>query len=166
MMYDFPSLDGDLQQPRKGTLPVLPVRQHRKVRVPLRGFFVFNTMKKTTNRKPFRVDRISQKASRFEATKMLSDNDLASLISRKKDGFLHSAEWRALRQSVISHYGGACMCCKRVPDRGVNVDHIKPRKTHPHLSLSFENLQILCGRCNKQKGNKHSTDYRGTGHPA
>jgi 5-methylcytosine-specific restriction endonuclease McrA len=44
--------------------------------------------------------------------------------------------------------------------RKVNVDHIKPRKYFPELALCFDNLQVLCSRCNKEKGNKTATDYR------
>lgn len=56
------------------------------------------------------------------------------------------------------------MCCGFVPGKGqcINVDHIKPRLHHPHLALEFSNLQVLCPRCNKAKGNKHETDYRPT----
>ena len=56
------------------------------------------------------------------------------------------------------------MCCGKTPFDGVlmNVDHIKPRKTHPQLALEFDNLQVLCNICNKDKGNKHTTDYRPT----
>ena len=56
------------------------------------------------------------------------------------------------------------MMCGRSPKthRGVvaNVDHIKPRSKYPELSLVFDNLQVLCGACNKGKGNKYQTDYR------
>jgi 5-methylcytosine-specific restriction endonuclease McrA len=45
---------------------------------------------------------------------------------------------------------------------GINshVDHIKPRKTHPHLALDFDNLQILCEDDNHGKANWDSTDWR------
>ena len=42
----------------------------------------------------------------------------------------------------------------------MNVDHIRPRKTHPELALAFENLQVLCGLCNKGKGNWCDDDMR------
>ena len=42
----------------------------------------------------------------------------------------------------------------------INVDHIKPRKTHPHLALEPSNLQVLCNECNLGKGNKFKTDWR------
>jgi 5-methylcytosine-specific restriction endonuclease McrA len=106
------------------------------------------------------VDKRAKKAARLMAISKLSINELAENIKKASGGFLQTPEWKALRQKVIQHYGGKCMCCGKVPDRGVNVDHIKPRKTHPHLSLEFDNLQVLCSRCNKRKGNRHETDYR------
>lgn len=42
----------------------------------------------------------------------------------------------------------------------MNVDHIKPRKTHPHLALDPSNLQVLCDVCNHGKGNWDKTDWR------
>mgnify|MGYP000399620017 CR=1 FL=1 len=110
--------------------------------------------------KPFYGDRRTKRMSRLMAIEGKSPNEIAAQIKRAGDSLLQSPEWKALRQRVISHYGGRCMCCGRVPQRGINVDHIKPRKTHPHLALEFDNLQLLCGRCNRRKGNKHETDYR------
>jgi 5-methylcytosine-specific restriction endonuclease McrA len=51
-----------------------------------------------------------------------------------------------------------CGCTPKDPTK-TNVDHIKPRRRYPELALEFSNLQILCNRCNKQKGNKVA-DYR------
>lgn len=91
-----------------------------------------------------------------------SSNEIAKAIKTGADGFLQSPEWKALRSRVIAAYGSKCMKCKVIPRsrRSVNVDHIKPRKFHPELALDFDNMQVLCGRCNKEKGNKHMTDYR------
>ena len=36
-----------------------------------------------------------------------------------------------------------------------NIDHIKPRKFFPELALDILNLQLLCAKCNKRKGNKY-----------
>lgn len=92
----------------------------------------------------------------------MTNNEIAAL-HRKQHGFLFSPEWRTLRLRVIEEYGPRCMKCGTIPDKriNINVDHIKPRKLFPHLSLEFSNLQILCSDCNKAKGNKHFTDYRG-----
>ena len=76
--------------------------------------------------------------------------------------FLSSPEWRRLRMQALKKYGPVCMCCGASPKTGavVNVDHIKPRKLFPELSLDINNLQILCGACNHGKGNWDMTDWR------
>jgi 5-methylcytosine-specific restriction endonuclease McrA len=77
--------------------------------------------------------------------------------------FLDTWEWAKVRYQILVKYKDRpCMACGRGPKQGVwlNVDHIKPRKTHPHLSLDLDNLQILCEDCNKGKGNWDRTDWR------
>jgi hypothetical protein len=76
--------------------------------------------------------------------------------------FLNSYGWKKLRMEAIIKYGRKCACCGATPESGaiMNVDHIKPRKTHPHLALDINNLQILCSDCNHGKGNWDSTDWR------
>jgi 5-methylcytosine-specific restriction endonuclease McrA len=79
------------------------------------------------------------------------------------DPFLSSYEWRKLRMVVIKKRGARCECCGASPQDGktqINVDHIKPRKTHPELALTDSNLQVLCGVCNHGKGNWDDTDWR------
>lgn len=89
-------------------------------------------------------------------------NEIAKRLRKSGNSLLESLEWKAMRRRVIDTYGRQCMRCKSTPKnpKHTNVDHIKPRKTHPELSLEFSNLQVLCCRCNKLKGNKHGTDYR------
>ena len=84
--------------------------------------------------------------------------------NRAKFEFLESYAWRKLRMRVLLQHGPRCMCCGATPKDGavMNVDHIKPRLTHPELALDFENLQILCGECNHGKGNWDTTDWRNT----
>lgn len=80
--------------------------------------------------------------------------------------FLETYEWRKLRMQTLLRYGPRCMCCGATPQTGavMNVDHIKPRLTHPELALDPENLQILCNACNHGKGNWDTTDWRPTRH--
>lgn len=91
----------------------------------------------------------------------MSDNDVAVAIKKSSNGFLRSQAWRDLRLLAIQRYGLICMCCGRENSRRfpINVDHVKPRKHFPELALDIENLQVLCGPCNKRKGNK-TIDYR------
>jgi hypothetical protein len=77
--------------------------------------------------------------------------------------FLKSYEWRILRMEAIVKHGNRCQCCGASPADGItviNVDHIKPRKTHPELALVLDNLQILCSVCNHGKSNWDTTDWR------
>jgi|SRR6266508_6323859 5-methylcytosine-specific restriction endonuclease McrA len=77
--------------------------------------------------------------------------------------FLQTYEWARVRYQVLHKYRDKpCMACARWPKQGVwlNVDHIKPHKTHLHLSLDINNLLILCHECNRGKGNWDNTDWR------
>lgn len=88
----------------------------------------------------------------------MTDAEVAVALEPSRDSFLCSAEWRAMRDRVIAKHGAKCMRCGSLKE--INVDHVKCRLHFPELALDFENLQVLCGPCNKAKGNKHSTDYR------
>lgn len=79
--------------------------------------------------------------------------------------FLKTAEWKRARYDALKRSDGRCELCGRnkhqlPPGEYLNVDHIKPRKTHPHLALESKNFQILCHPCNEGKGNRDSTDWR------
>lgn len=76
--------------------------------------------------------------------------------------FLSTYEWRKLRLQALMKYGSRCQCCGATPQSGaiMNVDHIKPRKTHPELALVLDNLQVLCSECNHGKGNWTDHDFR------
>ena len=76
--------------------------------------------------------------------------------------FLNTPAWRKIRMAALVKYGARCQCCGASRKDGIkiNVDHIKPRKTHPELALEFDNLQVLCEPCNHGKGNLDTTDWR------
>ncbi|EKS8373185.1 HNH endonuclease [Bacillus thuringiensis] len=74
--------------------------------------------------------------------------------------FYKSNEWRTLRLKVIQRAKYECEHCKQkgkvttrdtLDKRGrkmkMDVNHIKPVKTHPHLALGLDNLEYLCVRC-------------------
>jgi len=91
----------------------------------------------------------------------MTDAELVEHLRANCDMFLISDAWRALRQEAIKKYGAVCLRCgksatKRSP---INIDHVKPRKYYPELALDINNLQPLCARCNKWKGNK-TIDFR------
>lgn len=94
--------------------------------------------------------------------KMTAKRPKRSDVYVASDAFLSSYEWRKLRMEALIKYGRKCMCCGATPETGavMNVDHIKPRKLYPELSLKINNLQILCHDCNHGKGNWNETDWR------
>ncbi|WP_153123264.1 HNH endonuclease [Peribacillus tepidiphilus] len=74
--------------------------------------------------------------------------------------FYKSKEWRELRQKAIKRDKYECQHCKRkgkVTTRKtlnkygkptkMEVNHIKPVRTHPHLALELDNLEYLCIDC-------------------
>lgn len=82
----------------------------------------------------------------------------------KRGGFYSSWEWKAARYEALKMHGRRCQCCGWRPgdtEHGhLVVDHIKPRSKHPELSLSVENLQVMCNDCNMGKSNIWEDDFR------
>lgn len=75
----------------------------------------------------------------------------------KLGGFYNSREWRECRRAYISHVGGLCERCKA---KGIiqagRVVHHKVRLTaenytRPEISLSFQNLELLCQSCHEEE---------------
>ena len=109
-------------------------------------------------------ERKKARRSLLEAGLKKSANEIAYHIKGTGSGLLASPEWKTLRRKVIQKYGAKCEKCSAIPTdpKKVHVDHIKPRKYFPELSMEESNLQVLCARCNKIKGNIDWTDYRVT----
>lgn len=57
--------------------------------------------------------------------------------------------WKALRKLALERDGYRCVKCGE--RRRLEVDHIKPVRTHPELSFVLSNLQTMCGRHHAQK---------------
>jgi 5-methylcytosine-specific restriction endonuclease McrA len=62
---------------------------------------------------------------------------------------IRSARWPALRLQALRRDGWRCVQCG---GRGrLEVDHVKPVRTHPALGFTLENLQSLCAACHTRK---------------
>lgn len=109
-----------------------------------------------------KLKRRAMKLSWALRASSMTDNEVADELRKTADPFLYTDAWRKLRKEAVARYGLVCCKCGRENSRRfpINMDHIKPRKYFPELALDIENLQPLCGLCNKSKGNKHQTDYR------
>jgi ATP adenylyltransferase len=65
----------------------------------------------------------------------------------------------SLRFKLLKEAGGRCALCGATKnDRPLDIDHIKPRSRKG--KNEEENLQVLCSKCNRSKGNKDETDFR------
>jgi ATP adenylyltransferase len=65
----------------------------------------------------------------------------------------------SLRYRVLKESGGRCALCGATSkERPLDVDHIIPRSLKGQTV--YENLQVLCSKCNRSKRNKDATDFR------
>lgn len=97
--------------------------------------------------------------SRKEWKKKRREKPKRDLLHAQGDDFYLSKPWLKMRIKCFAVYGRKCMSCDRL-DGEMHIDHIKPRSKFPELSLTFDNLQVLCRDCNMAKWNYHATDYR------
>lgn len=58
--------------------------------------------------------------------------------------------WHTLRMAVLERDGFRCRKCGARGCR-LEIDHIKPVRTHPKLAYEPDNLQALCTRCHTRK---------------
>jgi 5-methylcytosine-specific restriction endonuclease McrA len=74
-------------------------------------------------------------------------------VKRGGDPFYSSAAWRALRRRALVIAGHHCAWCGAdVRARGASrVDHIRPRREAPALSLVLANLRVLCTVCDARR---------------
>lgn len=57
--------------------------------------------------------------------------------------------WKTLRMAILERDGFRCRSCGC--GGRLEVDHIKPVRTHPDLSYEPSNLQALCPSCHTRK---------------
>lgn len=81
---------------------------------------------------------------------------------KKDPDFYKTNAWRQLRYLALKNTDGRCSCCGASQKEGIvlHVDHVLPRYKRPDLSLSLDNLQVLCEDCNLGKGGWDDTDWR------
>ncbi|CAM5476370.1 HNH endonuclease [Frigidibacter albus] len=69
--------------------------------------------------------------------------------SRHGASIYRTPQWKALRFMARRRDGFACVQCGK---KGrIEVDHVKPIRTHPALALDLGNLQCLCIACHSRK---------------
>lgn len=61
-----------------------------------------------------------------------------------------SRRWQVLRVQILERDGFACVDCGNTLAR-LEVDHIKPVRTHPELAYDPANLATRCSHCHTRK---------------
>lgn len=62
---------------------------------------------------------------------------------------IDKGRWSATRAAAILRDGHRCVKCGSTEK--LEVDHIEPLHTHPHLAYEVSNTQTLCHRCHAAK---------------
>ena len=57
--------------------------------------------------------------------------------------------WQVLRMAILERDGFRCRHCGK--HGRLEIDHVRPVRTHPELSYDPANLQALCGPCHTRK---------------
>ena len=76
-------------------------------------------------------------------------------MSVRRDHHRHSKRvtstkrWQVLRHQILERDRFRCKSCGC--GGRLEVDHIKPVRTHPELSYEPRNLQVLCQSCHSRK---------------
>lgn len=69
----------------------------------------------------------------------------------ESDGFYKTERWKKL----AAYYRRVHPVCEECDEAASDItDHIKPRKTHPELSLEWDNFRALCRACHNRVGAK------------
>lgn len=106
----------------------------------------------------YNLPPLGKKTYREWLVKTWEKNDHPILKRNVDDNFYFSSNWLSIRRLVLKKYGKICMKCSSKDF--IAVDHIKPRSLYPELELDFNNLQVLCIRCNSSKSNIKIFDLR------
>ena len=71
--------------------------------------------------------------------------------AEKGKKFYYTPEWEKCRDEFLD--GREKVCCKCGSTDRICVDHILPLRRFPKYKFFHENFQLLCGLCNRDKGN-------------
>ncbi len=75
--------------------------------------------------------------------------ELKTEFQRHSKRVTSTRRWQVLRMATLERDGYRCVICGA---RGrLDVDHVKPVRTHPELGFDPDNVQSLCTTCHTRK---------------
>lgn len=77
-------------------------------------------------------------------------------VAGKKHPRWKGGKWLYWRKKCLERDDYTCVVCGLRDEEIMDVDHIKPKGTHPELRLEITNLQTMCPNCHKRKSNRES----------
>ncbi|MDX2255226.1 MAG: HNH endonuclease signature motif containing protein [Pseudanabaenaceae cyanobacterium bins.39] len=95
----------------------------------------------------------------------LTETDFANYQEYAHWRYIHSSfesgTTEASKQWVLENSGAHCPICEAKYDweNSRTIDHKLPRSKYPWLSMSFENLWVICKECNREKSDKDWYEY-------
>lgn len=153
LAYDFLSQDESqllYYEKRIKAMPMRVLRNHGVISSD--KDLVWLNVKKMTLEQKARIKMICEKKLQdYIAKRGLSIWDYRLLDS---DPVPDSLYYRVLKESD----GRCALCGATNRERPLQVDHIKPRSKGG--KTEYDNLQVLCSKCNQAKSNKDRTDFR------
>lgn len=63
------------------------------------------------------------------------------------------SDYKDWRQDLIDRIGNFCSYCNMVLNDSPQVEHVAPKSTNPALTLTWSNMLLACGPCNRAKSN-------------
>lgn len=58
-----------------------------------------------------------------------------------------------VRRQLIDDQRGKCYLCERKAGTEFEIDHVRSQNQYPDERLNWSNLLLICGYCNRKKGN-------------
>jgi ATP adenylyltransferase len=133
--------------------PKITLRKHGIIECKKRGYFTLNMNLKGVSE--VELDELIN----------LCDQKIQDYIDKYK-GIIGDYRYnpddlssKSIRYKVLQLAKGKCaLCGASIKDTPIDIDHINPRSKGGDNSL--DNLQALCFRCNRAKGNRDNVDFR------
>lgn len=105
---------------------------------------------------------VESRKKMYDSSRKGKDSNLFSTGGNKDRPWSNKVrDWsRKQYQHIVNNEGENCTYCGATTN--LEVDHIVPVAENPKLALEFDNLQLLCKSCHREKSSKENAKLRQT----